>query len=41
MKNFVSLDSVNVGSVITNEQEDKIRQERLKILEARKNGNGN
>ena len=41
MKNFVSLDSVNVGSVITNEQEDEIRQERLKILEARKNGNGN
>lgn len=41
MKNFVSLGSGNIGSAITNEQEDKIRQERLKILEERKNGNGN
>lgn len=41
MKNFVSLENNgNMGSSINNAEEERIRQERLKILEAR-NGNGN
>lgn len=40
MKNFVSLESKNMGSNIDNAEKEKIRLERLKILEA-KNGNGN
>lgn len=38
MKNFVSLESKNIGSNIDNAEMEKIRLERLKILEA-KNGN--
>lgn len=40
MKNFVSLESKNMGSNIDNAEKEKIRLERLKILEA-KNGNRN
>lgn len=40
MKNFVSLESKNIGSSVGNAEEKKIRLERLKILEA-KNGNRN
>lgn len=40
MKNFVSLESKNIGSSVGNAEEEKIRLERLKILEA-KNGNRN
>ena len=40
MKNFVSLESKNIGSSVGNAEKEKIRLERLKILEA-KNGNGN
>ena len=40
MKNFVSLESKNIGSSVGNAEVEKIRLERLKILEA-KNGNRN